>query len=420
MMQMIRLVLLGNPSFLDESAALLRGSPELRVAGATHDAGEAAGLVADLGPDILIVDQDLPAGGTEAGSQLARRNSGVMVFLATERPGYDLVRRALSLGMRNIIPKPLDPSQVARLAAEAKSEEARRAGGLRGGHEREETLAGSDRPGPVVARQEVVVLYSPKGGVGKTTTAISLAAAYLGKLRPVVVDFDVFGNVAGMLQIQSAVSVTDWAGIAEEMIDRKALESLVVKHPSGLAVVPGLRRFGDSELLTAELAQTVIVTLKKFYDVVVVDAGPQIRDSSLVAFDHATKVFMMATLDIATLRSVNDMSETFELLNVDESKVRILLNRVGKKPDISIREVTDLMNFTYAGKLPEDPHVQVLANRGEIMTLARPESPYSAEVIKLARGIVPVRGLGKQGLFARLFGGGKSRGRRAAARGLDD
>lgn len=401
---MIRLVLLGNPSFLDESVDALRGRPDLRVAGATHDAAEAIGLVADLGPDAVIVDQDLAAGGMEAGSQLARRNPGVMVFLATDRPGYDLVRRAMSAGMRNILPKPLDPSQVVKMVLEARSDEVRRAEGFRGGRKREEPVAEFDRPDPVVARQEVIVFYSPKGGVGKTTVAVNLAAAYLGKLRPVLIDFDVFGNIAGMLQIQSPVSVTDWAEVAGETVDRRALENLVVRHPSGLAVVPGLRRFGDSELLTAEVAQTIIDTLKKYYDIIVVDVGPQIRDSALVAFDHATKIFMMAALDIATLRSVNEMAETFEALNVDESRVRLLLNRVGKKPDISIREVTDLMNWPYAGKLPEDPNVQALANRGEIMVLARPESPFSVEIRKLAGGIVPVKNARKEGLFARLFG----------------
>lgn len=412
---MIRIVLLGNPSFLDESTGALRGRPDLRVAGATHDPAEAVGLVADLGPEAVIVDHDLAAGGMEAGSQLARRNPGVMVFLATDRPGYDLVRRAMSAGMRNILPKPLDPSQVVKMVLEARSDEARRAAGFDRNRdlERKEVSSAIRDSSPVVARQEIIVFYSPKGGVGKTTVAVNLAAAYLGKLRPVVVDFDVFGNVAGMLQIQSSISVSDWAGVAGETIDRRALDSLVVKHPSGLAVVPGIRKFGDSELLTAEIAQTIISSLRKYYDIIVVDAGPQIRDSALVAFDHATKIFMMATLDIATLRSVNEMSETFELLGVDDSKVRLLLNRVGKKPDISMREVTDLMNFTYTGKLPEDPNVQVLANRGEIMTLARPESPFSAEVRKLAGGIVPVSAR-KRGIFARLFGGGNKPKRRHA------
>lgn len=395
---MLRAFLCGSPFFVDESVGCFRGSV-FRLAGSSPDPREGVSLIRDLEPDIVIVDHD--AGGLDGAIFIARSCPGVLVFLATDRPSLDLSRRAAARGVRGVLKKPLDMREIVRAVEVAQSEEGKR------GRERADQTA-EFQPFGAPPRQEVIVIYSPKGGVGKTTIAVNLAATYLNgeqQFQPVVVDFDVNANVAAMLQLPNGPSIADWADLAGEdgSFDLQVIDGLIAKHPSGLAVVPGLKKQTDADVLTSELAETVLSTLRAFFDVVVIDLGPVLNDASVVAFDQATRIYIVGTLDVPTLRLINDTAQVLDTLGIDDSKARLVLNRVPKKPDISVRDVADLLAYPMIGKIPEEPSIQGCINRGEIMTLMKPDSPFSREVRRLGSAGEARAGVRKMGLFGRLF-----------------
>lgn len=400
---MLQLILLGSPGFLDESAGTLARSPDARVIGTSQDTGDARDLATDMLPDAVVVDADMEEALTAA-AEVARRVPRTMVFLASDRPGVDLYRRAISHGLRGVFRKPLDGREVLQMVEAAHADENKRTAGIQA-----EERPREERYAPVVQRQEVVVFWSPKGGVGKTTIAINFTAAYLktGIMRPVAVDLDVFPNMAAMLQVNESASVSDWAVVSPADVDRKALDSLTVRHSSGLNIVPGIRRLSDEALLTPEVTSTIIDVLKRHYDIIVLDAGPQLRDSTLVAFQQATKIYVIGTLDIATLKSINKEAENLELLQVDSQKIRLLLNRVSRTPDLRVSEVKDYLAYPLGGKLPEEPMLQAFANRGEVAVLAKSDLPFSMEIRKLAGGVSAMRvrepAARGPGLFRRVF-----------------
>ncbi|MHB8927083.1 MAG: AAA family ATPase [Bacillota bacterium] len=401
---MLQLILLGTPGFLDESSGTLARSTDARVIGASQDAADARDLATDMLPDAVVVDADLEE-ALQSAAEVARRVPKTMVFIAADRPGVDLYRRAISHGLRGVLRKPLDGREVLQMVEAARADENRLTSGIRA----DEPRPREERYAPTVHRQEVVVFWSPKGGVGKTTLAVNLAAAYLktGIMRPVVVDLDVFPNMAAMLQVSESASVSDWATVDSTGVDRKTLDSLTVRHSSGLNLVPGIRRLTDEALLTSDVTATMIDVLKRHYDIIVLDAGPQLRDSTLVAFQQATRIYVIGTLDIATLKSINKEAENLELLQVDTQKVRLLLNRVPKSPDLKVSEVKDYLAYPLGGKMPEEPLLQAFANRGELAVLAKSDLPFSIEVRKLAGGVAPIRSREPAargaGLFRRVF-----------------
>ncbi len=400
---MLQLILLGSPGFLDESGTLAR-STDARVIGASHDPADARDLATDMLPDAVIVDADMED-ALQAAAEVAKRVPRTMVFLACDRPGVDLYRRSISHGLRGVLRKPLDGREVLQMVESARADENRRTAGIK----TDEPRPREERYAPVVHRQEVIVFWSPKGGVGKTTLAVNLAAAYLktGVMRPVLVDLDIYPNIAAMLQVNESASVSDWAAVSPMDVDRKTLDSLTVRHSSGLNLVPGIRRLSDEGLLTPEVTASTIDVLKRHYDVIVLDAGPQLRDSTLVAFQQSTKIYVIGALDIATLKSINKEAENLELLQVDTQKVRLLLNRVPKNPDLRVSEVRDYLAYPLGGRLPEEPSLQAFANRGEIAVLSKSDLPFCVEIRKLAGGVSAMRtrepATRGAGLFRRVF-----------------
>ena len=95
------------------------------------------------------------------------------------------------------------------------------------------------RPGPA-SPGRLIVVFSPKGGVGKTCIAINVAVAMAKRSAdPVVlVDGDLqFGDVSVMLGLPPQHTVLD-AAAAAQYGDMELVQSLAARHDSGLLVLP--------------------------------------------------------------------------------------------------------------------------------------------------------------------------------------
>jgi len=89
-------------------------------------------------------------------------------------------------------------------------------------------------------RATIVSIFNPKGGVGKTTTAINLAAALQVRLgqKVMLVDADtVTGHIATSLGLESVTTVVDaWSEDHEEERQERSLMEIATQHQNGLAV----------------------------------------------------------------------------------------------------------------------------------------------------------------------------------------
>ncbi|MEM3486045.1 MAG: hypothetical protein QXI12_10545, partial [Candidatus Methanomethyliaceae archaeon] len=152
---------------------------------------------------------------------------------------------------------------------------------------------------------------------------------------------------------------------------------------TGMMFLPAPKRLEDASLLDEALATKILQNVRKYFDIVIVDAGPALRDATIVALDMATKVYLLGTLDVPTLRSLNDIHATLDALQVELAKIRVILNRIPKHPDISIKEASAYLKYPVLARLPEDPDVQKYTNQGLVLMASKPDSPFALEVRKL-------------------------------------
>ena len=160
-------------------------------------------------------------------------------------------------------------------------------------------------------------VFSPKGGVGKTTMAVNLSVALARTGALVcVVDLDLaFGDVAITMQLIPEHTISE-AAESEHDLDFSLLQKLLTRHESGLTILAAPTHPEGRDLITANLARRVIQTLRRNFDFVVIDTPPGFDDQVLGALDETDECIIVATLDVPTIKNTKVALETLDLLHL--------------------------------------------------------------------------------------------------------
>ena len=222
-------------------------------------------------------------------------------------------------------------------------------------------------------RGTLVTVFSPKGGVGKTTLAVNLALGLSdhGTARVCLVDLDLaFGDVAITLQLFPARTMADVVHL-ESGLDFPVLEPLLTTYSEGSP--HWWRRCSRTpRTRSRRLIGRVLNLLKRNFDYVVVDTSPSFDEYALQAFDETDEMLLVTTLDVPTLKNVKVAVETLDLLNFPKSKRHLVLNRADDKVGLTPDKVESTLDMTIAAAIPTSSQVAHATNSGEPIMSAQP------------------------------------------------
>jgi pilus assembly protein CpaE len=232
---------------------------------------------------------------------------------------------------------------------------------------------------------KVISVFSPKGGVGKTTVAVNLAVALSGSgaARVCVVDLDLaFGDVAITLQLIPEHTIVE-AVDAEEHLDFGLLETLLTRHENCSILAAPTHPEGKDRVSPA-LVRRVLRILRQHFDFVVVDTSPSFDDQVLNVFDETDECILVATLDVPTVKNMKVAIETLDTLNLVEGRRHLLLNRADDEVGLSPSNVEQLLKMPVTTALQSSFAITNATNHGRPIVLSRPDHPASKALIKLA------------------------------------
>jgi len=231
----------------------------------------------------------------------------------------------------------------------------------------------------------VFMVFSPKGGVGKTTMAVNLGVALARtNVEVCIVDLDLaFGDVAITMQLIPEHTITE-AAASEEDMDFSLLQKLLTRHESGLTILAAPTHPEGRDLITASLARRVVQTLRRQFDFVVIDTPPGFDDQVLGAFDETDECIIVATLDVPTIKNTKVAIETLDLLNLVPGNRHLVLNRADEEVGLNQGNVEDILGIKVAVALPSSPAVASATNHGQPIVLSKPDHPVSKAIIGLA------------------------------------
>ncbi|WP_248582201.1 P-loop NTPase [Nocardioides sp. InS609-2] len=233
---------------------------------------------------------------------------------------------------------------------------------------------------------KVLTVFSPKGGVGKTTMSVNLALALAGDgFRKVcLVDMDLaFGDVAITLQLFPTHSVEHLIG-SEDSLDFPLVESMLTKHESGLMVLAAPSLPDARDRVTGALVSRLLKVLQEQFDYIVVDSAPTFDEQTLTALDGTDECVIVATLDVPTLKNVRVALDTLDMLSIAVDHRHLLLNRADDQVGLGADKVESILGMEIAAQVPSSIDIAAATNAGLPIVLSSPDHQSSRVVRALA------------------------------------
>jgi pilus assembly protein CpaE len=191
-------------------------------------------------------------------------------------------------------------------------------------------------PGPAIdsaesRRGQIVIVFNPKGGVGKTTISINLGAALQirrGK-RVLIVDCDtITGHVASSLGLERPRTL---AGAWREDLARQdgvfeTVEQIATLHSSGLSVLVLSESPLHTEVLEPGRVADAICESRDCYDWIILDMHPDYGPLNQALFKQADRIIVPITPDIPCIRAAIQFREVATELDMRD-RMAIVVNR---------------------------------------------------------------------------------------------
>ena len=248
---------------------------------------------------------------------------------------------------------------------------------------------------------KVIVITSGKGGVGKTTSAINIAAGlnYFNK-EVIVVDANLTTPNIGLHLGAPMVPVS-----LNHVLNGKAMvNDAIYEHESGMKVILSSLSVKELRKLTNNgKLKDIGKRLKKLADFVIFDSAAGLGDEALAALEAADDIIIVTNPEIP---AVTDALKTAKVVESLGKEVKgVIVTRVGgRRKEMPVSNIRDMLELPILGVIPEDKNVPRSVNMKDALVNIYPRSRAARAYKKLAAKLIGKDDYREEGFLARLFG----------------
>jgi len=231
---------------------------------------------------------------------------------------------------------------------------------------------------------KVITITSGKGGVGKTTTAINLAAAInsFGK-EVIVVDANLTTPNVGLHLGAPIVPVS-----LNHVLSGKAdITDAIYEHESGTKIVPSSLSVKELRNLDHSKLKDVGKKLKRIADYVIFDSAAGLGEEAIAALEAGDELIIVTNPEIPAVTDALKTSKVIEQMGKQVKGV-IITKSNGSKFEMPIENVREMLELPILGVIPWDSKIQEALVMKDALVHTHPRSKAAKAYKRVAARLI--------------------------------
>ena len=360
---------------IDESREMilrmLQFEPFIEVIGTARSGVQAIELAQQLKPDVMVMDINMPdMDGISATETIRKKVPFIQVIILSVQNDPNYMRRAMLAGARDFLSKPPlidDLITAVRRAGDFASEEKSKfvvAPFQTNGAPATMPL-GMVLPNPPSGK--IIVVYSPKGGVGTTTIATNLATILkTGENKVALVDTNLlFGDVAVFFNEHTRNTFLELLDHSDELDPEIIEDVMAVNQKTGIHIMtaPKQPEFADGG--KGESISRILTYMRQLYTYIIVDSSTYLTELVQTCLDIADLIILVTTQDIPSIKNSHQFLSLADASGIERERILFVMNRYDRRVSITPERVGDTLKQTIKVTVPfEDRIISNAVNRG--------------------------------------------------------
>ena len=238
-----------------------------------------------------------------------------------------------------------------------------------------------------IGEGNVVSLFAPKGGVGKTMIAVNLAVAIRQQTGDSVCLLDADVGVGNVTAVLSAPYHGGLAGLGDsppEEWNSEAFEQTVTTHEaSGVRVLTWGTEPSESERVSTDLLVAAVRWARRHHSWVIVDCHPSYDDRTMAMLAASREIFLVVTPEVGPLRNAAQFLGLAREVGLGDM-VKVIVNRANH--GIAVTDIAKTLGTRVSATIVSNgPKAIASANEGTPIITKFPREQMATDLYNVAR-----------------------------------